>query len=141
MKVFLGGTCNGSTWREKLMPELDRLGIEYFNPVVKDWTSECMKEEERQKKICDTHLYVITPKMKGVFSIAEVVDDANTNPHNTIFCFLLSDDGKIFDEAEFKSLLAVEKLISSKGAIVVDGLKDVIDALDYKNKWYNEWNL
>lgn len=30
-KVFLGGTCNGSIWREKLIPLLK---IDYFNPVV-----------------------------------------------------------------------------------------------------------
>lgn len=39
MKVFLGGTCNESTWREKLIPMLK---IDYFNPVVKDWKSENM---------------------------------------------------------------------------------------------------
>lgn len=32
MKVFLGGTCNNSTWREELKPLLK---IDYFDPVVK----------------------------------------------------------------------------------------------------------
>lgn len=31
MKVFLGGTYNGSNWREKLIPNLK---IDYFNPIV-----------------------------------------------------------------------------------------------------------
>jgi len=30
-KVFLGGTCNESTWRDELIPMLE---IDYFNPVV-----------------------------------------------------------------------------------------------------------
>ena len=30
-KVFLGGTCNNSTWRDELIPQLK---IDYFNPVV-----------------------------------------------------------------------------------------------------------
>ncbi len=34
-KVFLGGTCNESTWRDRL---IKLLKINYFNPVVKDWT-------------------------------------------------------------------------------------------------------
>ena len=38
MKVFLGGTCNNSKWRDKLIPMLN---IDYFNPVVDDWTEEC----------------------------------------------------------------------------------------------------
>ena len=45
-KVFLGGTCNESTWRNELIPLLK---IDYFNPVVEDWTPECQAEEERQK--------------------------------------------------------------------------------------------
>jgi hypothetical protein len=36
-KCFLGGTCNNSQWREALIPMLK---IDYFNPVVKDWTPE-----------------------------------------------------------------------------------------------------
>ena len=68
-KVFLGGTCNESTWRDEL---IKKLKIDYFNPVVDDWTEECYKEELRQREICDYCLYVITPKMTGVYSIAEV---------------------------------------------------------------------
>lgn len=36
MKVFLGGTCNGSKWREELIPLLQ---VGYFNPVVDEWTA------------------------------------------------------------------------------------------------------
>lgn len=39
---MLGGTCNESQWREELIP---MLSIDYFNPVVPDWTQECMAEE------------------------------------------------------------------------------------------------
>ena len=42
MKVFLGGTCNDSNLRDTLIKMLD---IEYFNPVVSDWTEECYQEE------------------------------------------------------------------------------------------------
>ena len=72
-KVFLGGTCNESTWRNELIPLLENAGVEYFNPVVDNWTPECQEEEYHQKEICDLHLYLITKKMKGVFSIAEAV--------------------------------------------------------------------
>ena len=41
MKVYLGGTCNNSNWRNKLITILK---VDYFNPVVEDWTPECMKE-------------------------------------------------------------------------------------------------
>ena len=49
-KVFLGGTCNESIWRDEL---IEMLEIDYFNPVVDDWTEECYQEELRQREICD----------------------------------------------------------------------------------------
>ena len=39
-----------------------------------------MEEEIKQRAECDFCLYVITPKMTGVYSIAEVVDDSNKRP-------------------------------------------------------------
>lgn len=46
-KVFLGGTCNESDWRDSF---IKKLKIDYFNPVVKDWNDEAYKEELKQKK-------------------------------------------------------------------------------------------
>ncbi|HEU4341475.1 MAG TPA: nucleoside 2-deoxyribosyltransferase domain-containing protein [Candidatus Binatia bacterium] len=111
MKVFLGGTCNGSTWRDELIP---MLRMDYFNPVVEDWTPECQAEEVRQRQECDFVLYTITKEMKGVYSIAEVIDDSNKRPEKTVLCLLL--DG--FDEAQAKSLKAVGKLAHENGAHV-----------------------
>ena len=48
-KIFLGGTCAETKWRDELMPLLDRFSINYFNPVVEDWTPECQAIEEDEK--------------------------------------------------------------------------------------------
>lgn len=109
-KVFLGGTCADTNWREQLIPHLK---IDYFNPVVEDWTEECIAEEERQKKICNIHLYLITSEMKGVYSIAEVVQSSHDKNVETFFCVI--PDG--FTEGELKSLRAVYVLVESNGAI------------------------
>ena len=87
-KVFLGGTCNESNWRNELIP---MLSINYFNPIVDDWTEECYQEELRQRRLCGYNLYVITPRMTGVYSIAEVIDDSNKRPERTVFCVLDKD--------------------------------------------------
>ncbi len=108
-KVFLGGTCNDSTWREELIPQLN---IDYFNPVVDDWTPECMDEEIRQRETCDYCLYVITSNMTGVYSIAEVIDDSNKRPTKTVFAF--NEEG--FDKSQIKSLKAVGAMITRNGA-------------------------
>ena len=124
--VFLGGTCNNSTWRDELIPMLN---IDYFNPVVDNWTPECQEEEIKQRKICDYVLYVITPKMVGTYSIAEVVDDSNKRPKKTFFCYLKDDGDKKFGEKEIKSLEQVAKMIKSNGATVCKDLKEISEVL------------
>lgn len=126
-KVFLGGTCNESTWRDIL---IDKLYINYFNPVVEDWTEECYKEELRQREICDYCLYVITPKMTGAYSIAEVVDDSNKRPEKTIFCFLESDEDKDFSLGQIKSLDKVGTMVENNGGKYFSNLDDVADYLN-----------
>ena len=127
-KVFLGGTCNESTWREELIPLLK---IDYFNPVVKDWTPECQAEEERQKnEQCNYHLYVITPKMTGVFSIAEVIESAITRQDKTIFCIIPKDGNLEFDKGQIKSLNAVGEMVKKYHGIWCQSLKEVADYLN-----------
>lgn len=142
-KVFLGGTCNKSNWRNEL---IEMLEIDYFNPVVEDWTEECMKEEIRQKEICDYCLYVITPRMTGVYSVAEVVDDSNKRPEKTIFCLLKEDTNPsfnfttawhlperiCFDKGQLKSLEQVGKMIKNNGGKFFRTLEDVADYLNSK---------
>ncbi len=111
-KVFLGGTCNNSDWRDKLIPLLN---INFFNPVVKDWTPECQEQEIRERHTADIVLYVITPKMTGIYSIAEVVDDSNKCPAKTVFCFIEEDDNQVFTTHQKKSLVQVGKMVVANG--------------------------
>jgi hypothetical protein len=121
-KVFLGGTCNGSQWRADL---IKKLKIEYFDPVVDDWTPEAQEEEIRQRESCDFCLYVITPKMTGVYSIAEAVDDSNKRPEKTVFCFLEKDGDKEFEAHQIKSLRQVGKMIDQNGGVWCNDLETV----------------
>jgi hypothetical protein len=125
--VFLGGTCNGSTWRDLLIPLLK---IKYFNPVVENWTPDCMEEEIRQRVYCDFCLYVITPKMVGVYAIAEAVEDSIKIPWKTVFVVLNSDGNTVFTEAQLKSLNQVGKMIEQNGAIYFRDLHSVAEYLN-----------
>jgi len=118
-RVFLGGTCNDSPWRRNL---IKYLAIDYFDPVVDDWTEDCMAEEILQRKSCDYCLYTITPRMTGVYSIAEVVDDSNKQPEKTILVLLRSDGAMKFSEGQWKSLDSVAKMVESNGGQVFYGL-------------------
>jgi hypothetical protein len=126
-KVFLGGTCNDSTWRETLIPKLK---IDYFNPVVKDWTPECQQKEIEERQNCDYCLYVITPKMTGIYSIAEVADDSNKRPKKTVFCFLETDGEQTFTKHQLKSLVMTGKLIVENGGKCFNSLDEVANYLN-----------
>ena len=132
-KVFLGGTCNESEWRDQLIPMLK---IDYFSPVVDDWTPDCQAEEIEQRAKCDFLLYVITPRMTGVYSIAELIYDSCRNPTKTLFCIVPEDLGVTeFKEGQLASLMMVSKMVLQCGAIVFDDLQSVAN---YLNESYIE---
>ena len=128
-KIFLGGTCNNDSWREELViPVLQELGFDFFNPVVEDWTEDCIVIEEKEKKEAFCNLFVITSNMKGVYSIAEAVYLACKSNQTT--AFIVVDDG--FDEGELKSLKAVMSLIEEDALVNItnrDSLPEVIKKL------------
>ena len=126
-KVFLGGTCNGSMWRDELIKDLR---IDYFQPEGEQWTPEMMEEEIKQRAECDFCLYVITPKMTGVYSIAEVVDDSNKQPEKTVFCYLPSDEDQAFSEAQITSLEQTGKMIAKNGAQFFTTFAEITDYLN-----------
>jgi Nucleoside 2-deoxyribosyltransferase like len=126
-KVFLGGTCNGSLWRDEFIKYLT---IDYFQPAGDDWTPEMMEEEIKQRAVCDFCLYVITPKMTGVYSIAEVADDSNKRPEKTIFCYLSSDGGQTFSAAQIKSLEQTGNMIKENGGQFFKTFTEVSDYLN-----------
>lgn len=119
-KVFLGGTCNQSLWRDSLIP---KLSIDYFNPVVKEWNEVAKQRELDERANCDYCLYVITSKLAGVFSIAEVADDSNKRPKKTVFCF--SDFDGPFDKKLEKSLKAVGVMVEKNGGTWCKSLEEV----------------
>lgn len=129
-KVFLGGTCNDSTWREKLIKKLD---VSYFNPVVDNWDENAKKLEIKERETAEFVLYVITPLMTGVYSIAEVVDDSNKRPKTTLFCVLNKDDDKKFERFQKNSLNEVENLVKKNGAKVFKNLTEIADFLNKSN--------
>lgn len=110
-RIFLGGTCNESTWREELIPLLK---LDYFNPVVSDWTEDCVAVENDEKyNRCDCLLFVITSKMKGVYSIAEMVESCFLKDKMTVYNII--PDG--FSEGQIRSLKATAEILNRNGAL------------------------
>lgn len=127
-KIFLGGTCNNSTWRDKLE---QKVTTPMFNPIVEDWTEEAQEIEKQEKEECNIHLYVITHLMTGVFSIAEVIDSVHDKSKTTILQVM----PRGFKEFQLKSLDAVIELVQLRGGIAYsdDTLTQTIDLLNNLN--------
>lgn len=131
-KVFLGGTCNGSQWRG--YPE-KHLKMPWFNPVVEDWDAQAMEREEYEKASSLYHLYVLTPKMKGCYAVAELINDCHTPGFQTYFCYLEEDEGLRFEAHQLKAMKAIADMVEKIGGVYKPSLEETVQAL---NQVYQE---
>lgn len=131
MKVFLGGTCAGWKWRDKLQPLLK---CDYYNPIVKNWSEEDRLREVHERETADFVLYGITNGIKGVYSIAEVVDDSNKRPEKTLFLNLYDIDKEMIHVRAYKemahSLKAVENLLKENGVKIFHSIQEVAEYIN-----------
>ena len=132
MRIFLGGTCGGKDWRSDfinmLVPD-----IEYFNPVVNNWTEDCIKNENNEKENkCDYFIFNITKYMKCFYSIAEVTDLSNKKDKGHVVFVWNPND---WDDPSLKSFKAVSSLLKENGAMIFNNLRD---AAIYFNTLYKD---
>lgn len=137
MKIFLGGTCADTTWRDELMPLLDKAGINYFNPVVKDWTPECQAiEEDEKNNKCSCHLYVITKEMMGTYSIAEIINSAwqavlyGTTVNCVVFAVLDEGTWQKHERKSFDASMNMVRNIAPHNSITCY-VKDMKELVEY----------
>lgn len=72
-EVFLGGSCNPTTWRLELaIPALQNASITYFNPQVDEWFPELIEVEEQAKTAATLLLFVIDNQTRAISSMVEV---------------------------------------------------------------------
>jgi len=118
--IFLGGTCNQSTWRDQLTAPN---GFEFFNPQLPagvEWEKHHQDAEEAAKKNAAIQVYVITPEMTGVFSIAELVAMAITDREHLVVGII----GE-FEPFMQKSMDATARLVQAQGKYVCRDIDDV----------------
>lgn len=120
----MGGTCNESTWRDELLPQLCSK-VDAFNPVVDDWNETAQANEDWHKANDDFCLYVLTPEMAGLYSIFEVADDSNKRPNKTVCCFLRACNGREFDAGTWRGIEKMKRDLVRNGATVCDDLEGV----------------
>lgn len=124
-KIFLGGTCPNNdkdfNYRKDLIRQIDihdTLGLDYFNPVVSEWNDKCIEIDDKEKNICRTHIYVITPNMRGVYSIAESFGSLIKYPNKRVILAVIKRVKEYdlkFNDHQLKSLAASGKLFTECG--------------------------
>lgn len=73
--VFLGGSCNPTTWRREVaIPLLEDARVKYFNPQVDDWYEELIQIETRAKETAKVVLMVIDNATRSMVCINESVE-------------------------------------------------------------------
>ncbi|TYZ58578.1 hypothetical protein PybrP1_009958 [[Pythium] brassicae (nom. inval.)] len=73
--VFLGGSCNPTTWRREVaLPLLEAAHVKYFNPQVEDWYEELIPLETRAKETAKVVLMVIDNSTRSMVGINEAVE-------------------------------------------------------------------
>ncbi|XP_057319221.1 uncharacterized protein LOC130663782 [Microplitis mediator] len=84
-QVFLGGSCNPTTWRSEIaIPTLQRLGITYYNPQVSQWGPELIAQEYEAKETAQVLLFVIDNETRNTASIIEAAQLAATRSHSLV---------------------------------------------------------
>lgn len=136
IKIFLGGTVAGYDWRKIIEKEFKCYrNVELFNPIVSKWTKECVIRENEYKENCDISLFVITPYMEGIYSIAEAVEESNKRPEGTVFVILdkvvNNKEIRTFTEHMKHSLQVTGELIERNGGKYFTSLDEVIDYIRY----------
>lgn len=73
--VFLGGSCDPTTWRADIaVPEFSRANIPFFNPQISDWHPNLIALEAKAKEVCDVLLFVIDAKTRAIASMLEATE-------------------------------------------------------------------
>lgn len=96
-KVFLGGACNPTTWRQDIaIPMLEEAGCPYFNPQVDDWSERhealqkqgvkggMMELEAGEKTSAYVILFVLDKQTRGIATINEAIEFITTSHQKVV---------------------------------------------------------
>jgi len=134
--VFLGGSCNPTTWRhDTAIPHLKSQNITYYNPQQANWVPEMIELEHQAKQSSRVLLFVVANQTRNVSSMIEISYFAGGSvvKGRRLVTYLETYPGpghRIQDEAisgqEFEDLTAglitLHDLIERQGIPVFDSL-------------------
>lgn len=97
--VFLGGSCDPTTWRADLaVPRFSAKNIAFFNPQISDWHPNLIQLEAKAKEVCDVLLFVIDSKTRAIASMLEATEYIMSHRRVVIVIIDIPEGGKIDGE-------------------------------------------
>lgn len=126
-KLFLGGTCAGPDYRDKLIPLLT---VPYFNPVVENWTEADAVRENQEKASALANVFVITPAAIGSYSIAELTELAITSD-KPLFVMFMEVEGYQWNEHQLKSNAQIKKLLAKYNTLIFEDLESLAKSANW----------
>ncbi|CAG2162161.1 unnamed protein product [Oppiella nova] len=131
-EVFLGGSCNPTTWRTDIaIPILKSLGITYYNPQVAIWRPELIELEWSAKQNADVLFFVIDNQTRAIVSMIESAFICGSQ-RNLILVFTETAgpgafmNGEAISEKEYKDLQQsqsyLQDLVERQGIPIFDQL-------------------
>uniref|UniRef100_A0A2M4AEJ2 Raw n=2 Tax=Anopheles triannulatus TaxID=58253 RepID=A0A2M4AEJ2_9DIPT len=131
-EVFLGGSCNPTTWRADVaIPTLDQLGISFYNPQVSHWTPDLIELEHRAKEKAKVLFFVLDSQTRSTAGAIEVAHIAGQNSKYLLLVLLpYSSRQKILNETlsedEYTDLMSnqfiLRQLVLRRGLPVLDSI-------------------
>jgi len=96
--VFLGGSCNPTTWRKQIViPLLEKQGITYYNPQVEKWNPSLVAEEAKAKESAELLFFVIDQRTLALASMIEVVELISRG-RQLVLVLQQMHDGQVLEE-------------------------------------------
>ncbi|XP_033155151.1 uncharacterized protein LOC117137678 isoform X2 [Drosophila mauritiana] len=132
VEVFLGGSCNPTTWRADVaIPALKELGISFYNPQVSDWTPDLIELEHRAKEKARVLFFVMDSETRASAGAIEAAHIAGQNCKQLVLVLHpYKPNQKILNESisqqEYLDLnrnqLILKELVSRRGLPVLDNI-------------------
>ncbi|XP_026821077.1 uncharacterized protein LOC113559444 isoform X3 [Rhopalosiphum maidis] len=151
--VFLGGSCNPTTWRKDLaIPYLQDAGVSFYNPQVDHWSQDLIEIEHAAKESAAILFYVIDSQTRNVVSDIETANFAANHknlvlvihPQDAVAGSVIAGEPISYREAEDirDALTMLHKIAANQGTLVFDNipeaLNNVIQILKDKNRQIND---
>ncbi|XP_042148439.1 uncharacterized protein LOC8051690 isoform X2 [Ixodes scapularis] len=143
--VFLGGSCNPTTWRKDVaIPKLKAYGISYYNPQVTQWIPELIELENQAKENAKVMFFVIDNQTRSVACMIETAHIAGTQRKLILILNEQSPPGSLvlgepISEKEYVDLKQgrdyLRDIVQMQGIPVFQGIQE---ALEVTNKVLKE---